>query len=1053
MVKTTERLNNSRNVNLFNTEARSLSMLLSFVKTFSNAALLALSPEHIRNKLAYCLNIKGLDASDTKPEVQGNHDHAAPGEQPNSDEANQSVPVPAAEGEEQKAATDGLIDEMVVLTNVMRNHHQSLAQEVLNTINIESLLKKVLEIISSCYLYSEKDQDVSNLIENCFLFMLPCLVARPHLFSVLYEFHPISEFFSRILIACPIDSIRIALNRIIMFLSTSYHGETVKENHQNHSEGNFGDDQFVFPEDPKQYFLNLLFPSLFNDFDKNSYEDYFWTLASLIKLVFESNASSNTVNLEDLYITVIRMIKERPIYEDRVSETPDRALAGFMHLAQSLLEIEPALKSIFTDSRPEIQTLLEKNGLVGFKLIEELHNYLFYIPSDDTHSIQSSLSLPKCKKKLTRKKTFALLVTLCSECDENFFALLPLLARNHSQLYSNDLSGGLQANYLNVDTRNFTGFVGLKNLGCTCYINSLLQQFYMIKPLRNAILNAEIHLKNDDQQLVSPSSLSRAQIQADASLRTKLEDDVLYHLQLVFANLKESLHQYHIPDHFCRSVKDASGQSINVCIQQDVDEFFNTLCDKLDNHLKSEECKPIVQENAPEIVSQKAEAESNSQQISSLNDLIGGALSHEIISLEPEYPYYGEREEAYLTIALEIKNKKSIAEALDMYVKGDILEGDNKYYCEKYDKKIKVMKRCCVKSLPNTVIITLKRFEFDLNLMQKVKLNDYFEFPMSINLKPWTKAGLREKENYGGENADLGSMQAEEDHDDSYYEFVLTGVLVHSGNAEGGHYYSFIKDREDPSQNWYEFNDHLVKPFDLSNLKAECFGGEVDNADSYKDIGLYEWDFTKSRNAYILFYERVKPQKNEKYEYALQKDIPQVLVERIWKENLEFLKSKFFFDHDYFEFIRNFVTLYQFPYITDVTSLISENPEIRKLKRWTAENEKLITAAKANPEILAKLAEKAKELTTVPSIRTESSRREDRVQIQLSQEIKSLEDYEMTSEIQILRLSFVFAYEILTQVKDVNTFVSWMQTIRPVFERYTPASFWLLNFLLENVTS
>jgi len=31
--------------------------------------------------------------------------------------------------------------------------------------------------------------------------------------------------------------------------------------------------------------------------------------------------------------------------------------------------------------------------------------------------------------------------------------------------------------------------------------------------------------------------------------------------------------------------------------------------------------------------------------------------------------------------------------------------------------------------------------------------------------------------------------------DDSYYEYELVGVLVHSGSADAGHYYSFIKER------------------------------------------------------------------------------------------------------------------------------------------------------------------------------------------------------------------------------------------------------------------
>ena len=30
--------------------------------------------------------------------------------------------------------------------------------------------------------------------------------------------------------------------------------------------------------------------------------------------------------------------------------------------------------------------------------------------------------------------------------------------------------------------------------------------------------------------------------------------------------------------------------------------------------------------------------------------------------------------------------------------------------------------------------------------MQKVKVNDHCEFPMHLNLKPWTKEGIKERE-------------------------------------------------------------------------------------------------------------------------------------------------------------------------------------------------------------------------------------------------------------------------------------------------------------------
>lgn len=56
------------------------------------------------------------------------------------------------------------------------------------------------------------------------------------------------------------------------------------------------------------------------------------------------------------------------------------------------------------------------------------------------------------------------------------------------------------------------------------------------------------------------------------------------------------------------------------------------------------------------------------------------------------------------------------------------------------------------------------------------------------------------------------------------------GVTVHTGTADGGHYYSFIKERYENSnhkERWFLFNDAEVKPFDPAQIAAECFGGEM----------------------------------------------------------------------------------------------------------------------------------------------------------------------------------------------------------------------------------
>ena len=60
------------------------------------------------------------------------------------------------------------------------------------------------------------------------------------------------------------------------------------------------------------------------------------------------------------------------------------------------------------------------------------------------------------------------------------------------------------------------------------------------------------------------------------------------------------------------------------------------------------------------------------------------------------------------------------------------------------------------------------------------------------------------------------------------YEYDLIGVTVHTGTADGGHYYSFIRDRTTSNRDkWFLFNDAEVKPFDPNQIAAECFGGEM----------------------------------------------------------------------------------------------------------------------------------------------------------------------------------------------------------------------------------
>ena len=54
--------------------------------------------------------------------------------------------------------------------------------------------------------------------------------------------------------------------------------------------------------------------------------------------------------------------------------------------------------------------------------------------------------------------------------------------------------------------------------------------------------------------------------------------------------------------------------------------------------------------------------------------------------------------------------------------------------------------RNCIKSLSDTLLIQLKRFELDYESMEFSKLQDRLEFPEEIDMYPYTSTALLKKE-------------------------------------------------------------------------------------------------------------------------------------------------------------------------------------------------------------------------------------------------------------------------------------------------------------------
>jgi len=342
-------------------------------------------------------------------------------------------------------------------------------------------------------------------------------------------------------------------------------------------------------------------------------------------------------------------------------------------------------------------------------------------------------------------------------------------------------------------------------------MNSLVNQLFMNLDFRNFIYDVDVEDPENSQSL-------------------------LHQLQALFVRLQLGNDKAAIPQELAHAIIDFEGLPINIHVQMDVDEFFNLLFDRIESQF------------------------ANVEQRMKFRRLYGGVLCHTIKSRE--CPHVSSREEDFAAIQCDVRGKNTLEESLASYVKGEMMDGgitpliahansDNKYSCEACGRHVDAVKQISIKSLPDNLIFHLKRFEYMVDIGKRIKVNDYFQFPREIDLFPYTLGHIEMQEK--------GIKRRREDTEEIY---ELVGVLVHTGTAESGHYYSYIRDprpREgvsDPNVKWYEFNDSEVKPWRVEELDHWCFGG----TEMSYDPAFYPEPPTKSYSAYMLFYrKRPKP--------------------------------------------------------------------------------------------------------------------------------------------------------------------------------------------------
>ena len=164
-------------------------------------------------------------------------------------------------------------------------------------------------------------------------------------------------------------------------------------------------------------------------------------------------------------------------------------------------------------------------------------------------------------------------------------------------------------------------------------------------------------------------------------------------------------------------------------------------------------------------------------------------LSGESLSINPE-PFF------MINLPLAVQKRTcNIYDYFDIYTQTERMDGDNKWQNDKTNEKQDVDKNIAFFSLPQILVLDLKRFNH-----QARKNNMLVNFPLT----------------------DLDLTKYVVGYDKDSYKYDLYGVCNHTGSSLGGHYTAFVKNA---NGKWYHFNDTRIAEVKDSNIvtnRAYC---------------------------------------------------------------------------------------------------------------------------------------------------------------------------------------------------------------------------------------
>ena len=133
--------------------------------------------------------------------------------------------------------------------------------------------------------------------------------------------------------------------------------------------------------------------------------------------------------------------------------------------------------------------LLQNEGCRG-SLLEEIGSKCLF--SITMKKADSNSTLPKCKHPESRKIAFQILTILFQVLDEKSQTFLGFLVNSMKTGFWRTSKKSHWSMQPISSEKSETGYVGLKNQSATCYMNSTIQQLFMIPEFRQAILRLDL---------------------------------------------------------------------------------------------------------------------------------------------------------------------------------------------------------------------------------------------------------------------------------------------------------------------------------------------------------------------------------------------------------------------------------------------------------------------------------------------------------------------------------------------------------------------------------